>query len=71
DAAIEDPSVTTSWKKFTYEFTVADLATFADAGYSDGTADNAGPFFKHFGSISGAELDVWIDEISLKEKEQE
>lgn len=69
DAAIEDPSVTTSWKKFTYEFTTADLSTFADVGYSDGTADNAGPFFKHFASFAGAELVVWIDEMSLKEKE--
>lgn len=70
DAAIDDPAVTTEWKKFTYEFTTADLSTFADAGYSDGTADNAGPFFKHFASFSGNELTVWLDEMSLKEKEQ-
>lgn len=70
DAAISDPSVTTEWTKFTYEFTTADLSTFADAGYADGTADNAGPFFKHFAAISGNELMVWIDEMSLKEKEQ-
>lgn len=69
DSAIEDPSVTTSWKKFTYEFTTADLSTFADVGYSDGTADNTGPFFKHFASFAGSELVVWIDEISLKEKD--
>lgn len=69
DAAIEDPSVTTSWKKFSYEFTVADLSTFADVGYADGIANNAGPFFKHFASFAGNELVVWIDEISLKEKE--
>lgn len=69
DPAIEDPSVTTEWKKFTYEFTTADLSTFADVGYADGTADNAGPFFKHFASITGSELVVWIDEISLKEKD--
>lgn len=69
DPAIADPSVTTSWKKFTYEFTVANLSTFADAGYADGVANNAGPFFKHFGSIAGTELVVWIDEMSLKEKE--
>lgn len=70
DAAIEDPAVTTSWKKFTYEFTTADLSTFNDVGYADGTADNAGPFFKHFGSFTGTELSLWIDEISLKEKEE-
>ncbi len=70
DAAIQDPDVTTSWKRFTYEFTTADLATFNDAGYADGTADNAGPFFKHFAAVSGSELAVWIDEMSLKEKEQ-
>lgn len=70
DAAISDPNVTTSWSKFTYEFTTADLATFADAGYADGTADNAGPFFKHFAAITGNELVVWIDEMSIKEKEQ-
>jgi PKD repeat protein len=69
DAAIEDPSVTTSWKKFSYEFTVADLSTFADIGYSDGIANNTGPFFKHFASFAGNELVVWIDEISLKEKD--
>jgi len=69
DAAIEDPAVTTDWKQFTYEFTTADLSTFADEGYADGTADNAGPFFKHFASFSGSELNVWIDEISLKVKE--
>lgn len=69
DAAIEDPNVTTSWKKFTYEFTTADLSTFSDVGYADGTADNTGPFFKHFASFTGTELTVWIDEISLKEKE--
>lgn len=69
DPAIEDPGVTTSWKKFTYEFTVADLSTFADVGYADGVANNAGPFFKHFASFTGAELVVWIDEMSLKEKE--
>lgn len=70
DAAIADPDVTTEWKRFTYEFTTADLATFSDAGYADGTADNTGPFFKHFGAISGSEITVWVDEISLKEKEQ-
>ena len=70
DAAITDPSVTTEWSKFTYEFTVADLSTFEDAGYSDGSADNAGPFFKHFGSFD-TEVSVWIDEMSLKEKEQD
>ncbi len=70
DAAIEDPNVSTSWKRFTYEFTTADLSTFADVGYADGTADNTGPFFKHFGGISGSELNVWVDEMSLKEKEQ-
>lgn len=69
DSAIEDPNVTTSWKRFTYEFTTADLSTFTDEGYADGTADNAGPFFKHFASFSGAELVVWIDEVSLKVKE--
>jgi len=70
DAAIADPNVTTDWKKFTYEFTTDDLATFSDVGYADGTADNAGPFFKHFTSFTGTELMVWIDEMSLKEKEQ-
>jgi PKD repeat protein len=69
DATIEDPSVTTTWKRFTYEFTTADLTTFGDAGYADGTADNAGPFFKHFAPIAGNELTVWIDEMSLKIKE--
>lgn len=69
DATIEDPGVTTTWKRFTYEFTTADLSTFGDAGYADGTADNAGPFFKHFASFSGTELTVWIDEMSLKVKE--
>lgn len=69
DPAIPDPAVTTSWKKFSYEFTTADLSKFADAGYADGIANNAGPFFKHFASFTGAELVVWIDEISLKEKE--
>lgn len=69
DSNITDPSVTTSWSKFTYEFTVADLSTFQDAGYSDGTADNAGPFFKHFAAFTGDNLTVWIDEMSLKEKE--
>lgn len=69
DPAIEDPKVTTSWKKFSYEFTTADLSKFADNGYADGIANNAGPFFKHFASFSGSELMVWIDEISLKEKE--
>jgi hypothetical protein len=48
---------------------VADLSTFTDVGYSDGVANNAGPFFKHFSSFTGAELVVWIDEISLKEKD--
>ena len=71
DAAIADPVVTTDWQKFSYEFTIADLSTFADAGYSDGTADNAGPFFKHFAAFAGNELTVWIDEMSLKEKEQD
>jgi hypothetical protein len=61
--------VTTSWKKFTFEFTTGNFATFTDAGYADGKADNAGPFFKHFASFTGASLDVWIDEISLKPKE--
>ncbi|HKL14515.1 MAG TPA: carbohydrate binding domain-containing protein [Balneolaceae bacterium] len=70
DSEIADPEVATSWKKFSYEFTTADLTTFADEGYADGTADHAGPFFKHFGTISDGELSVWIDEISLKEKEQ-
>jgi len=70
DATIEDPGVTTEWKKFSYEFTIADLSTFGDAGYSDGSADNAGPFFKHFASFTGNELTVWIDEMSLKEAEQ-
>lgn len=69
DAAIEDPRVTTSWKKFTYEFTTANLSTFADAGYADGVANNTGPFFKHFASFAGTELSVWIDEMSLKEKD--
>lgn len=69
DATIEDPSVTTDWKKFSYVFTTPDYSTFADEGYTDGTADNAGPFFKHFASFSGNELSVWIDEISLKEQE--
>lgn len=69
DPAIEDPKVTTSWKKFTYEFTTADLSKFADTGYADGVANNAGPFFKHFASFTGTELVVWIDEISLKEKD--
>jgi PKD repeat protein len=69
DAAIEDPNVTTSWQRFSYEFTTADLSTFGDAGYADGTADNAGPFFKHFAPITGNELSVWIDEMSLKIKE--
>lgn len=69
DPAIEDPNVTTSWKRFTYEFTTADLSTFGDAGYADGSADNAGPFFKHFASFSGSELTVWIDEMSIKVKE--
>jgi hypothetical protein len=69
DSAIEPPSVTTSWKKFTYEFTTADISTFADVGYADGIANNTGPFFKHFGSITGSDLVVWIDEISLKEKD--
>lgn len=69
DPAIEDPSVTTSWKKFSYEFTIADLSTFADVGYSDGVANNAGPFFKHFASFTGTELVVWIDEMSIKEKD--
>ncbi len=72
DAAIADPNVTTSWSKFTYEFTTADLSTFADEGYADdGKADNAGPFFKHFASISGNEINVWIDEMSLKVKDSE
>jgi len=62
-------NVTTSWSKFSYEFTTADLTTFADEGYADGKADNAGPFFKHFNSITGASIDVWVDEISLKEKD--
>lgn len=70
DSEIADPEVTTSWKQFTYEFTTADLSTFADEGYADGTADNTGPFFKHFGTISDGELSVWVDEMSLKEKEQ-
>ena len=69
DATITDPAVTTDWKQFSYEFTTADLSTFADEGYADGTADNTGPFFKHFASFSGNELTVWIDEISLKVKE--
>ena len=69
DAAIEDPAVTTSWKQFTYEFTTADLSTFVDEGYADGTADNTGPFFKHFAAFSGNELTVWVDEMSLKVKE--
>lgn len=69
DAAITDPAVTTEWQKFTYEFTTDDLSTFADEGYADGTADNAGPFFKHFAAFSGSELTVWIDEMSLKEKD--
>lgn len=69
DAAYDDIVVSTDWKKYTYEFTTADLTTFGDEGYADGTADNAGPFFKHFASFSGSELSVWIDEMSLKEKE--
>lgn len=71
DPDIEDPSVTTSWKKFTYEFTTADLSTFSDVGYADGTTDNTAPFFKHFASFAGTELSVWIDEMSIKEKEQD
>jgi hypothetical protein len=71
DAAIADPKVTTSWTQFSYEFTTADLSTFGDEGYADGKADNAGPFFKHFASISGSELNVWIDEMSLKVKDTE
>jgi PKD repeat protein len=70
DSEIADPQVTTSWKKFTYEFTTADLSTFADEGYADGTADHTGPFFKHFGTTSESELVVWVDEMSLKEKEE-
>ena len=69
DAAIEDPAVSTDWKKFSYEFTTADLSTFTDDGYADGTADNSGPFFKHFDAFAGSELTVWIDEMSLKEKD--
>jgi hypothetical protein len=71
DDAYDDIKVTTNWAKYSFEFTTADLATFNDEGYADGTADNAGPFFKHFASFSGTELAVWIDEISLKEKEQD
>lgn len=69
DATIEDPKVTTSWNNFAYEFTTEDLTTWADEGYNDGMADNAGPFFKHFGAVTGSELIVWIDEMSLKEKD--
>lgn len=71
DAAIADITVSTSWQKYSFEFTTADLTTFNDEGYADGTADNAGPFFKHFASFSGSELSVWVDEVSLKEKETE
>lgn len=71
DAAYGDINVSTSWTKHSFEFTTADLSTFGDEGYSDGTADNAGPFFKHFGTVAGDNLTVWIDEISLKEKEAE
>jgi hypothetical protein len=70
EEGVNDIMVTTDWKKFTYEFTTADLTTFGDDGYADGTADNAGPFFKHFASFTGSELNVWIDEISLKEKDE-
>ncbi len=69
DPAITDPSVTTEWQQFTYEFTTPDYSTFTDEGYADGTADNAGPFFKHFAAFSGDQLEVWVDEMSLKEKE--
>jgi len=70
DEAYDDIQVNTDWKKYAYEFTTSDLSTFGDEGYADGTADNAGPFFKHFASFTGSELNVWIDEISLKEKDQ-
>lgn len=71
DEAYNDITVSTEWTKYSYEFTTGDLTTFGDEGYSDGTADNAGPFFKHFASFSGNELSIWIDEISLKEQETE
>gem|GEM_PF-3337105 len=69
DEAYDDINIATEWTKYSFEFTTSDLITFADDGYADGTADNAGPFFKHFAGFSGSELSVWIDEISLKEKE--
>lgn len=71
EAGVPPIEVSTSWTKYSYEFSISDLTASSDEGYADGTADHTGPFFKHFGSISGSELDVWIDEISLKEKEIE
>jgi hypothetical protein len=61
--------VGTTWQKKTFEFNTGDISAIGDS-YSDGTANNAGPFFKHFGSLPGDNLTIWIDEISLKEKEQ-
>lgn len=69
DATVPPINVTTTWTKYSFEFTTADLSTFADEGYSDGTADHTGPFFKHFGNSGSSTLEVWFDEISLKEKE--
>lgn len=69
EAGVPPIQVTTSWTKYTFEFSISDLTTSTDAGYADGTADHTGPFFKHFGAITGSDIDVWIDEISLKEKE--
>jgi PKD repeat protein len=58
DEAFDDINVTTDWTKFSFEFTTADLSTFGDEGYADGTADNAGPFFKNWTGFSGSELSV-------------
>lgn len=62
-------NVPTEWTKYSYEFTTDDFSTFGDEGYADGTADNAGPFFKHFSSFSGSSISVWVDEMSIKEAE--
>jgi len=61
--------VGTNWQKKTFEFNTGDITAIGDS-YNGGTANNAGPFFKHFAELPGDNLTIWIDEVSLKEKEQ-
>lgn len=60
--------VATQWAKYEIEFTTSDLSQIVT--YENGTANNASPYFQvnPFDDAVG-NVTIWIDEVSLKEKE--